>query len=36
MESYIISVFVAVRGIAEKHKDQDALISMGWRVRMQK
>lgn len=29
MQSYIISVFVAVRGIAKKHKDQDALIKAG-------
>lgn len=29
MQSYIISVFVAVRGIAKKHKDQDALIKGG-------
>lgn len=29
MQSYIVSVFVAVRGIAKKHKDQDALIKGG-------
>lgn len=26
MQSFIVSVFIAVRGIAKKHKDQDALI----------
>lgn len=29
MQSYIISVFLAVRGIAKKHKNQDALINGG-------
>lgn len=29
MQSYIVSVFVAVRGIAKKHKNQDDLIKGG-------
>lgn len=29
MQTYIVSVFVAVGGIAKKHKDQDALIKGG-------
>lgn len=29
MHSYIISLFVAVRGIAKKHKEQDVLIKGG-------
>lgn len=29
VQSYIVSVFVAVRGIAKKHKGQDALIEGG-------
>lgn len=29
MQSYTVSVFIAVRGIAKKHKDQDALIEGG-------
>ena len=29
VQSYIVSVFVAIRGIAKKHKDQDALIKGG-------
>lgn len=29
MQSYTVSVFIAVRGIAKKHKDQDALIKGG-------
>lgn len=32
MKSYIVSVFVAVRGIAKKHKDQNALINGGLEV----
>lgn len=37
VQSYTVSVLVAsFRGIAKKHKDQDALIKgVGWRVRMQ-
>lgn len=32
MKSYIVSVFVAVRGIAKKHKDQKVLIKGGLEV----
>lgn len=29
MQSYIVSVFIAARGIAREHKNQDALIKDG-------